>query len=37
VNGEVHRDGDLPAVIYGEIRQWYKNGVFIKSEGEEEW
>ncbi len=39
-NGKLHRDGDLPALIdryrYGLVREWHKNGVFIKSEGENE-
>jgi antitoxin component YwqK of YwqJK toxin-antitoxin module len=38
-NGELHRDGDEPALIdrsrYGLVREWHKNGVFIKSENEE--
>jgi len=26
-DGKVHREGDLPAVIEGDICEWYKNGV----------
>jgi hypothetical protein len=30
VNGRRHRDGDFPAVIYRNCREWWVNGEFVR-------
>ena len=33
-NGKIHRDNDLPAIIYGNgVKYWYKNGRLHREKG----